>query len=283
MDTPRLTTPPGACDTHMHVYETRFGTPVRAQFALPQAPMADYLAMQRRLGLARVIVVQANAYGDDNRGMLEAMRTAGDAARGVAPVSPDIGEEALLALHAAGVRGARFHMLPGGARQWPELEPVAERIAALGWHIQLQLDGHELPRHAARLRALPVELVIDHIGKFLDPGPPAPQDAAFRSLLQLLDTGRCWVKLSAPYESSRSGTPDYADVAPLARTLARRHPGRCLWASNWPHPAREPRPSDASLLDLLGDWTEDEATRRRILVDNPARLYGFDAPVEAGA
>jgi D-galactarolactone isomerase len=270
---PRLIAPPGACDTHMHVYEARFGLRPGAAFVPPHAPASAYAAMQRATGLSRVVVVQANGYGDDNRGMREALRFFGDAARGVATVAPDIDETALQALHDAGVRGARFHMLPGGFLQWTDLDALARRIRPLGWHLQLQLDGNQLPQHEAELLALPVPLVIDHVGKFLP--PPGTQSEAFQSLLRLLDAGRCWVKLSAPYESSQTGGPRYDDVTALARELVRRHPGRCLWASNWPHPAHEPRPDDAAMLDLLLDWAEDLATRHRILVDNPAELYGF--------
>jgi D-galactarolactone isomerase len=118
--------------------------------------------------------------------------------------------------------------------------------------------------------------VIDHVGKFLDPGPPPVDSPAFLSLLRLLDGGRCWVKLSAPYESSRSGPPAFADVSRLARALVASHVERCVWASNWPHANRTPPPSDAAMLDQLLVWADDASSRRRILVDNPARLYGFD-------
>lgn len=276
----RFDVPRGACDTHMHVYEERFGLRPGAAFVPPHAPASAYAQMQRALGLSRVVVVQANGYGDDNRGMCEALAYFGEGARGVATVAPTIGDDELQTLHAAGVRGARFHMLPGGFLQWPDLEALAERIQPLGWHVQLQLDGNTLPDHESRLTRLPVPLVIDHIGKFMP--PPVADDAAFLSLLRLLDGGRCWVKLSAPYESSRSGAPGYADVAALARALVRRHPQRCLWASNWPHPAREPRPDDAAMLDLLLDWAPDPAVRQRILVDNPAEVYDF-APIAQAA
>lgn len=272
---PRFEAPAGACDTHMHVYEERFGLRPGAAFVPPHAPASAYARMQHALGLSRVVVVQANGYGDDNRGMLEALDFFGATARGVATISPDIGDVELQALHAAGVRGARFHMLPGGFLRWNDLEPLAQRIQPVGWHLQLQLDGNTLPDYEARLRALPVTLVIDHIGKFLP--PPRGEGAAFQALLRLMDTGRCWIKLSAPYESSRSGAPAYADVAALARELVRLHPARCLWASNWPHPAREPKPDDAALLDLLQDWAPAPETRQRILVDNPAALYDFAA------
>ena len=129
------------------------------------------------------------------------------------------------------------------------------------------------PASRARLARLPVPLVIDHNGKFLT--PPSTSAPEFRSLRALLDRGRCWVKLSAPYETSRNGPPDYADVGVLATALAYGHPERCLWASNWPHPNRVPPPSEADLLDLLRTWAPDAATFHRILVDNPQQLYGF--------
>lgn len=278
---PRLGVPPGACDTHMHVYEERFGLRPGAAFVPPHAPASAYAQMQRALGLSRVVVVQANGYGDDNRGMREALAYFGEGARGVATIAPTIGDDELQTLHHAGVRGARFHMLPGGFLQWSDLEALAERIQPLGWHVQLQLDGNTLPDHEARLTRLPVPLVIDHIGKFMP--PPSIHDRPFAALLRLLATGRCWIKLSAPYESSGDDAPAYADVAALARELVRLHPARCLWASNWPHPGRLPRPDDAALLDLLLDWAPEAETRRRILVDNPAALYDFPTPPEVRA
>ena len=164
-------------------------------------------------------------------------------------------------------------MLGGGVLPWDALEPVAARIEPLGWHIDLQLDGGDLAGLSPRLERLPVPLVIDHVGKFLT--PRQPRDPAFRALRALLDGGRCWVKLSAPYETSRAGPPAYEDVSMMARTLAHGHAERCLWGSNWPHPNRLPPPDDAALLALLQAWAPDSAACRRILVDNPAQLYGF--------
>ena len=151
---------------------------------------------------------------------------------------------------------------------------MAARITPLGWHINCQMDGCDFPLHAARLRALPTPLVIDHIGKFLSPVTTA--HAAYRAMCTLLDSGRVWVKLSAPYESSQAGPPAYGDIAALASALARDFPERCLWASNWPHPNRVPRPDDQAMLDLLPGWAPDAAVRQRILVDNPKSLYGFE-------
>jgi D-galactarolactone isomerase len=150
---------------------------------------------------------------------------------------------------------------------------MASRIASLGWHVQLQLDGRELPRYEAALMRLPVPLVIDHNGKFLE--PVATDHPGFLSLLRLLDTGNTWIKLSAPYETSRSGAPHYEDVGVLAKALVAARPDRCIWASNWPHPGQKSPPETVVMLALLQEWAPDDAIRRRILVDNPAALYGF--------
>jgi D-galactarolactone isomerase len=203
--------------------------------------------------------------------MLAAMKTFGAGARGVAVVQPDAPEAELERLTRLGVRGVRYFMLPGGALGWDTLERVAARVRPFGWHVQLQLDGRELPHYRERLERLPVDLVIDHNGKFLE--PVAVEHRAFQALLGLLDSGRVWVKLAAPYETSKVGPPGYDDVSVLSRALVRRNPQRCLWASNWPHPNRNPQPSNAAMLDLLLDWAGDEETSRKILVDNPAQLY----------
>ncbi len=285
LERPELLAPAGACDCHMHVFDERFGSLAGGATTPSGARAKDYLPVQQALGLQRVVVVQANGYGFDNRAVLDAMTCFGEGARGVAVVAPDVGDDELQRLTDLGVRGVRLHMLPGGALQWPDLELIAARVQPFGWHVQVQFDGWTLPQHVDQLRRLPVDCVIDHIGKFLEPSPPRPNDPAFKAMLGLLDGGRCWIKLSAPYESSRSGPPAYDDVTPLARSLATSHGERCLWASNWPHPGRVPVPSNAAMLDQLLAWTDDEATRRRILVDNPASLYGFDihSPAPAAA
>lgn len=267
--------PAGSCDCHMHVFEPRFGG--QADTPAPLARAAMYRDLQAHLGLERVVVVQANRYGTDSRGMLEAMAAFGDDARGVVVIEPDTDDTELQRLHVLGVRGVRFHMLSGGHLQWQQLDVMAARVRPFGWHLQLQFDGWTLPAHVARLRALPVDIVIDHLGKFIAQPPPRVDDPAFRALLDLIDGGRCWVKLSAPYESSRVGAPGYEDVALLARALATSFAERCVWGSNWPHPGRVPAPSSAALLDTLFAWAGDQTTARRILVDNPQRLYDFAA------
>ena len=265
----------GACDCHVHIYEDGFALAPTATFKPPHAPVSAYRAVQRALGLTRVVLVQPTGYGFDNACLLAALAQLGDAARGIAMLPPDVSDRELASLHAAGVRGVRFMMLAGagGPLTWEALEPMAERIAPLGWNINLQLDGRELPARRALIDRLPGNVVIDHTGKFLV--PVAPDDPAFRALQAVLDRPDRWVKLSAPYETSQSGPPHYADVSALARALVQSHPQRCLWASNWPHPNRVPLPDDAAMLALLSEWAPDAAVRERILVTNPARLYGF--------
>ena len=152
--------------------------------------------------------------------------------------------------------------------------PTTARVAPFGWHLQFQFDATGFTTHAARLAKLPCDIVIDHIGRFTAPVDLA--DANVRAMRGLIDGGHCWIKLSAPYHGSRSGPPDYADMRPLARALIGQAPDRMLWASNWPHPSlKQDFPDEAVLLDLLAEWAPDAATREKILVANPARLYRF--------
>ena len=274
---PLLKAPAGACDCHMHFYgpEDRYPLAPTAPFPPPPASVEDYRRVQERLGLERVIVVQPSAYGKDNRCTMDAVAELGEAARAVVVVDTSATDDELNRLTRDGARGIRFHMLAGGVLPWDILDEMAARVHDFGWHVQLQFDGRELPERMAALERLPGTLVIDHTGKFLEPVPPDHE--AFRCLLRLVETGRVWVKLSAPYETSKVGSPRYDDVGALARELVKAAPERMLWATNWPHTGQTGAryPDDATLLDLLLHWADDDATRQRILSDNPAALYGF--------
>ena len=271
---PRLPTPLGACDTHMHIYEP--GYPIRPGASAPgqSATLARYRAVQRRLGLSRTVIVQPGGYGTDNRCTLAAMAELGDAARGVAIVDPDAPDADIERLAKLGMRGLRYHMMRAAVLPWESLPRMAARVAPFGWHVQLQCESRELSARAAALASLPCDLVIDHIGRFHP--PLAPDDRNWRALRRLLDGGRCWVKLSAPYHGSKSGPPRYEDAGALARELIAAAPERMLWASNWPHPSfKSGFPDEADLLDCVADWAPGEAARLKILVANPAKLYGF--------
>jgi D-galactarolactone isomerase len=266
--------PQGACDTHMHLYDPKYPLAPTALGSPPSGEVAAYRALQRRLGSERTVVVQPTAYGTDNRCTLDGIAALGlERTRGIAVVDDEASDADLEALTRGGMRGVRFQMLPGGALPWDRLDRIAERVQDFAWHVQFQTDGRIFPERAAQIMGWPGRIVIDHVGKFLEPVPP--EHPAFQSLLRFIDSGRVWVKLSAPYEVSKTGAPLYEDVSRLAKALVKAAPERMLWASNWPHPSVKSPPDDAALLDLLLDWAPDEATRKRILVDNPAEVYGF--------
>jgi D-galactarolactone isomerase len=270
----KVRVPEGACDTHMHFYDMKVpGAP--GTFLPGNFTVEDYRAVQKRLGLERVIVVQPNAYGDDNTVTVNAIGALGKAAKGVAVVRPSVKDAELERLTKAGICAVRIMTLHGGMLGFGVMDSVMARVHPFGWHANIQLDGRELPTYEAQIKRLPGRFVIDHTGKFLE--PVGVDDAAFRCLLRLVDTGRCWVKLSAPYETSKTGAPKYEDVGRLARALVKHAPERMMWASNWPHPsARKPAPpKDEELLDLLADWAPEASVQKKILAENPAELYGF--------
>ena len=261
-----------ATDTHIHFYNDRYPPAPKATLRPSNASVEDYKKVQNELGTERVVVVQPTTYGLDNRCQLEAMALIGSTARGVVVVDAEVQDSTLRDYTRLGVRGARFHMLPGGAVGWDQLEPVAERIAPFGWHIQLQLDGHELASRREQLLGLPCPLVIDHVGRFM--GPVEPVSAPFAALLDLVDSG-AHVKLSAPYESAQDPTHGYAIVSRCIDTLVKRAPDLMLWASNWPHPGQTAPPSNGILGRLRDEWLPTEAIRSRVLTTNPAMLYDF--------
>ncbi len=256
----------------MHFYDSRHPDAPTSAFTPPDAGVEDYQQLQTRLGLQRVVIVQPSTYGADNTCQLEQRAAFGDDARMVLVVDESTTDAQLEQWTALGARGARFYMLSGAPLPWDLLEPVAARVHEFGWHVQLQTNGHELSDLQSRLEALPGTLVIDHIGRFHD--PVSIDHPSFKALLALVERGNCWVKLSGPYITSLEGPP-FADLRATARALVSAAPERMLWASNWPHPGHHGEYDDAMLLDMLLEWTDDDATRARILVDNPAALYGF--------
>jgi DNA-binding FadR family transcriptional regulator/predicted TIM-barrel fold metal-dependent hydrolase len=274
----RLSVPPGAVDCLAHIFGPFADYPMSEprSYTPPEAPLDAYLTMLDALGLQRGVVVTPSIYGTDNRATLAALRRAPDRLRGVAVIDPGASDTELAELHAAGVRGVRANLLFAGGIGLAAAESVARRVAPLGWHLEVLLPIGDMPDFADRMKALPVPVVVDHMGHT----PPAAirGNPGFEGLLRLVGDGRAWVKLSGAYRVTAEGPP-FADAAPVARALVAANPERCLFATDWPHPAIAwPMPNDGDLLDLLADWVPDAATRRRILCDNPAALYGFPPP-----
>lgn len=272
--TPSWASPPLGCDCHFHIFGPydRFPLDPGRHYDPQAALIPAYERVARALGLTRMVVVQPSVYGTDNRCTLDAATRFGlDRARVIAVVDPGISDAALRALHDGGTRGLRFNLVSGNGAPLEALEAMARRIAPFGWHLQLYTSGAVLAEIAPRLVTLPVEVVIDHMGGVrASEGTDAP---GFQALLRLLGSGRAWVKLCG-YRISAG--PPFADVAPFAAALLAVAPERCVWGTDWPHPSLTAwMPEDGALFDLLGAWAPDDATRRRVLVDNPARLYGF--------
>jgi len=269
---PRLALAARACDSHIHIYDARFAslTPV-----LPAATVAEYRLLQARNGTERAVVVTPAAYGTDNRVTLDAIAQLGpERTRGVAVLHPEVTDAQLQALHAGGVRGIRFTLFDPrtAVTRFDMVEPLARRVHELGWHVQLHWRGEQIVEHAALLARLPCTLVFDHMARL--PRPENERHAAFAIVARLLAAGRAWVKLSGPYLDDEG--PDYASRAAVVRAYASLAPGRLVWGSDWPHPTEKSlKPDDAHLLDLLDEWLGDLALRERVLVDNPAELYGF--------
>ncbi|MBS7780638.1 amidohydrolase family protein [Acidovorax sp. CCYZU-2555] len=274
---PCVRLPEGACDSHIHFYDQRFAAVPGARLLPPDASVRDYRQLQRRTGLRRAVVVTPSTYGTDNRPMLQALQALGDDARGVAVIEGSESAAALARMHAQGVRGVRLNLSLGVGTRADMLAPLAERIAPLGWHLQLLMAPDALCVQAELLARLPVPIVFDHFARL------APADAGTHAahgvVLQMLRAGRAWIKLSGGYIVSPSKSTDDPALDALARSFLAAAPRQVVWGSDWPHATAsagvQPMPDDARQLDRLAHWTADDALLRQVLVDNPARLYGF--------
>ena len=272
---PKLKAPANAADCHIHIYDSRFPQiPTRSPVA--NAAVADYRLLQKRNGTTRVVVVQPRNHATHNQVTLDAIAQMGANARGIAVLHPTITDAELKQLDAGGIRGIRFSLGDPATAvvSLDMVEPLAKRIAPLGWHVQLHWPGDMIAGNAAMLARLPCSIVIDHMGRF----PPAVGTAhpAWKVILGLIDKGRTWVKLGGAYLNTEIGPPGYADATRVAQAFVKAAPQRLVWGSDWPHPSEKGQADDALLFDLLAQWAPDETTRTRILVANPEALYGFD-------
>ena len=274
-ESPKLKAPPNACDSHMHIYDSRFPVAPNAKLRPPDATVDDYRLFQKRIGVSRNVVVTPSTYGTDNSCTLDAMAKLGGNARGVAVVDTSVTDAELKRLNGLGIRGIRFNLVQSGATTIDMLEPLSKRVNDLGWHVQIHMLGKQIVEAADLLQRLPSPIVFDHRARI--PEPAGVDDPAFALVMKLLDKGRTWVKLSGAYMDTRTGPPAYADVSEVARAYVKAAPERMVWGSDWPHPTEkaDAKPDDAVLFDLMSDWAPNEAIRNRILVGNPAALYGF--------
>lgn len=262
----------------------------RAARALPAFPkrlftptdvtVAQYRALLATLGIERAVLVTPSVYGMDNERQLDALVEMKGAWRGVAVVPADVKDAELERLHQGGFRGVRVNLFAKSGLLLDNLEAIAARVSPLKWHVQLHADARTLPQMVERLRRLPVDVVFDHMGHI--PAAEGIAHPGFVALLDLMREGRFWAKLSAPYRLSELPYP-WTDVIPFAQALIDAAPDRVVWGSDWPHPALPGHmpanfvmPNDGDLLDLLALWTDNPVQQRRILVDNPRRIYDFE-------
>jgi D-galactarolactone isomerase len=274
-ESPKLKAPANACDCHMHIYDAKYPTDPKATLKPADALVADYKLLQKRIGTSRNVVVTPSTYGTDNRVTLDAIAQIGPTARGVAVVDATVTDAELKRLNGLGIRGIRFNLVQAGATTAEMIEPLSRRVNDLGWHIQIHMKGEQIAGIEDLMLRVPSPIVFDHLGRLAQPN--ALDNPGFKTISKLIDKGRTWVKLSGAYQDTKVGPPTYSDTVAVARAYIKAAPERMVWASDWPHPTEKDKPDDAVLFDLLAEWAPEEAMRTRILVQNPATLYGFPA------
>lgn len=276
---PTFTPPADSCDTHCHVFgpADKFPYHPDRSYTPPDAPVERLREVHATLGIDRAVIVQPSCHGTDNRATLDAIATSEGRYRGVAMVDQSFTDADYERLHAGGIRGVRFTFVShlGGAPDMARFRAVLERVEAFGWHLVLHLDARDILEHGDLLRAIRVPVVVDHMGRV--PTGDGLDQPPFRALCELLRADNWWVKITGAERISTAGPP-FTDAVPFAQALIETAPDRVIWGTDWPHPnvARH-MPNDGDLVDLVPLYAPDEAVRRRVLVDNPARLYGFDA------
>lgn len=278
---PAFRSPPLACDAHFHVFgpAERYGYAGDLRYAPPYAPLEDYLKLAKHLDIERFVFVQPSAYGRDNACMVDAMVEVGAArCRGIVDVDEDVPDAELARLDAIGVRGVRINVSPvkqpepGFAKTMlPRIERLDARLSELGWHLDFLTPGWLTDELIPVMQRLKCPFSVAHMGMFL--AKDGPGQPGFRRFLDLLrrDDRKAWVKFTGTYRMSTA--PGFADVLPMARALIEAAPDRIIWGSDYPHLSFADKVGSVELFDLLGQWAPDDATRRRILVDNPQALF----------
>ncbi|HZD54588.1 MAG TPA: amidohydrolase family protein [Woeseiaceae bacterium] len=274
---PEFRVPPHTVDAHCHVFGpgSTFPYAPERKYTPCDAPKEKLWELRDFLGFERNVIVQATCHGHDNRALCDALVHSGGRARGVASVAPDVSDEDLAALNRAGVRAARFNFVKRlvDARPQTEYIRLAERLAPLGWHVVAYFESADLPDRYEFFAGLPVTLVVDHMGRpDVSRNPDGPEFGRFLELLR--ENDGVWTKVSCPERLSRTGPPDYADVVPFARRVVEEFPDRVLWGTDWPHPnMKSHMPDDGKLVDFIPQIAPTEPLQRKLLVDNPMRLY----------
>jgi 2-pyrone-4,6-dicarboxylate lactonase len=274
---PAFQPPPGAVDAHCHVFGPgdEFPYAPERKYTPCDAPKEKLWELRDRLGFTRNVIVQATCHGADNRAMVDALRHSNDRARGVATVKREVTDVELRELHAAGVRGVRFNFVKRLVDTTPReaLLEIAQRIQPLGWHIVIYFEAQELSELFDFFVSLPTIVVVDHMGR-PDTSKPVdgPEFAAFLKLMR--ERENFWAKVSGAERLSREGPPKYSDFVPFARRVVEAFPDRVLWGTDWPHPnLKSHMPDDGQLVDLLPRIAPTAELQRKLLVDNPMRLY----------
>lgn len=271
---PRYPVPPLACDAHCHVFgpADRFPYAATRTYTPEDKPKEVLATLHRRLGLGRAVIVQASCHGTDNRAMVDALRSAPARYRGVAMIDDATSDADLRDMDEAGVRGIRFNFIKalGGGPDMALVRRAADRVRPLGWHLVLHLQGDGVREMEAFIRGADMPVVIDHMGRV--DSALGIEGPAFRTLLALMEDPRIWVKLSGAERMARS---PFTEALPFARTLQRAAPDRVLWGTDFPHPNLATPVDEMEMLNLIPEFAPTPEDRQRLLVDNPAALYGF--------
>jgi 2-pyrone-4,6-dicarboxylate lactonase len=276
--TPAFKLPPLACDAHCHIFGPgdRYPYAPDRSYTPPDAPLEMFRALHAKIGVERAVIVNASVHGTDNRVALDAIAVSGGRYRAVANIDDTITDAELEVLHQGGFRGCRFNFVRhlGGVPDLKVFDRVIARIAPLGWHVDLHFDAIDLPEFAPMLNRLPVRYTIDHMGRVkasdgLDQRP-------FQALIDLMrDDEKCWVKVCGAERVSTAGPP-FVDAVSFARRIVETAPDRVIWGTDWPHPNVKAMPNDGDLVDLIPLFMPEPDLQKRVLVDNPARLFEFD-------
>jgi len=277
--TPKFKLPPLACDAHCYIFGPHAKYPYAANrpYTPPDAPLADFRALHAKLGVGRAVIVNASVHGTDNRVALDAIAASGGTYRAVANIDDTITERELRGLHEGGFRGCRFNFVRhlGGVPDQRVFDRVIRMIAPPGWHVDLHFDAIDLPKYVDMLAQLPLPYTIDHMGRVK--ASEGLDQIPFKTLIELMTRDeKCWVKVCGCERVSSAGPP-FTDAVPFARRIIETAPDRVIWGTDWPHPNVKVMPNDGDLVDLIPLFAPEAELQDKILVSNPARLFGFGA------